>query len=758
MAYVYAWTTAGPIITDLVRDGAEEIRDGVKAALQERIQSVIASISNDPWQFKNIQTATHNTYDLGTTAARFKAGYINALSVNVAQTPSAGNVLLPNLGTVQARNAADTLNLNMLSMNGSNVLQLYNGAATLTSAGVLTTTTFVGALTGNASTATILQTARTINGVSFNGSANITITSTSTGVLTFGTHLTSGAASYDGSANVTITSDATSANTVSTLVARDGSGNFAAGTITATLTGNVTGNLTGNVTGNVTGNLTGNVTGGTIAGTSVTFTTKTTSSTTANGVSFVATGAEFYANTTQGASIGGYGTTSDVSFLNRSGSVILSITATTNDVAFTTRMKSATTANGNTLAATGSEYFANTTYGASLGGYGTTNDVTLFNRSGVAVFGILANTSTVSAASDFIMQTTKKFYLDGGGDTYLQEDAANRLAFTAGGVIGFYVQSTKVIIPSGNFLYIDGGSDTYLYEVAANVIRMVAGASNVADWRSTASDIYSTLSLLPTKQLYLDGGGDTYIYEQSANLIGMVAGGVTMLNLSSSGATVSGSLIIPAAQKFYVDGGSDTYIYEQAANRMDFVAGAATQLSIRAATGYSEFSTSLAITSTKIFYLDGGGDTYMLESSANVIQFFAGGVNTVSINNTSLNLISIPSAAGTTLVQQGSGNVATLVSSIRYKKNVRAMEYSAAAAAIFQSRPVVYNSTCSGDDTTLDYPGFIAEEMDEVDPLYVLYRKGVPESFMYDRFVVPLVLVVQNLEQRLSAVERQLLS
>jgi hypothetical protein len=42
-----------------------------------------------------------------------------------------------------------------------------------------------------------------------------------------------------------ITAPATSANTPNTLVERDGSGNFAAGTITASLTGNVTGNVTG---------------------------------------------------------------------------------------------------------------------------------------------------------------------------------------------------------------------------------------------------------------------------------------------------------------------------------------------------------------------------------------------------------------------------------------------------------------------------------------------------------------------------------
>jgi hypothetical protein len=43
------------------------------------------------------------------------------------------------------------------------------------STGVLTVTSVSGALSGNASTATALQTARTINGVSFNGTANITV-------------------------------------------------------------------------------------------------------------------------------------------------------------------------------------------------------------------------------------------------------------------------------------------------------------------------------------------------------------------------------------------------------------------------------------------------------------------------------------------------------------------------------------------------------------------------------------------------------
>jgi hypothetical protein len=62
--------------------------------------------------------------------------------------------------------------------------------------------------------------------------------------LTLGTYLTG--TSYNGGTAVTATVDATSANTASKVVARDASGDFSAGTITATLSGNAT-NVSGTV-------------------------------------------------------------------------------------------------------------------------------------------------------------------------------------------------------------------------------------------------------------------------------------------------------------------------------------------------------------------------------------------------------------------------------------------------------------------------------------------------------------------------------
>jgi hypothetical protein len=97
--------------------------------------------------------------------------------------------------------------------------------------GNFTAGTITAALTGNASTAAALQTARNINGVSFDGTANITVTATTSFVLTAGTYLTGG--TFDGSSAVTFAVDATSANTASKIVARDASGNFSAGAVTA---------------------------------------------------------------------------------------------------------------------------------------------------------------------------------------------------------------------------------------------------------------------------------------------------------------------------------------------------------------------------------------------------------------------------------------------------------------------------------------------------------------------------------------------
>lgn len=83
----------------------------------------------------------------------------------------------------------------------------------------------------------VTNTAIAINGSAVTGAISGQAGSVAN-ALTLGTYLTG--TSYNGSAGVTATVDATSANTASKVVARDSSGDFSAGTITATLSGSAT--------------------------------------------------------------------------------------------------------------------------------------------------------------------------------------------------------------------------------------------------------------------------------------------------------------------------------------------------------------------------------------------------------------------------------------------------------------------------------------------------------------------------------------
>ena len=107
-----------------------------------------------------------------------------------------------------------------------------------------TTAKINGSVTGNAVTATQLQTARLINGVPFTGDVNITVKSSTTNYLKKGTYILG--ADFDGSSETTWSVDATPSNSIGKIVARNSQGGFSAGVITADLVGNVTGNVTAN--------------------------------------------------------------------------------------------------------------------------------------------------------------------------------------------------------------------------------------------------------------------------------------------------------------------------------------------------------------------------------------------------------------------------------------------------------------------------------------------------------------------------------
>ena len=149
-------------------------------------------------------------------------------------TDASGNLSFAAAGaTISADTSTNTDFLLYFASSTSGALTAVKQDSGLTynpSSGSLTSATFIGALTGNATTAT------TASGVSANSVALSTDTTgnyVAAGAVS-GTGL-SGSAGAEG-ATFTVTSNATDANTGSTIVARDGSGNFSAGVITATAT------------------------------------------------------------------------------------------------------------------------------------------------------------------------------------------------------------------------------------------------------------------------------------------------------------------------------------------------------------------------------------------------------------------------------------------------------------------------------------------------------------------------------------------
>jgi len=115
---------------------------------------------------------------------------------------------------------------------GSTSIDLGSTTGTIAGMTSITSTSFVGALTGNASTATTLATSRTINGVSFNGSADITVSANTTNSLTIGTGLSG--STFNGSSAVTIALATAGTAGTYTKVTTDAYGRVTSGTTLGT--------------------------------------------------------------------------------------------------------------------------------------------------------------------------------------------------------------------------------------------------------------------------------------------------------------------------------------------------------------------------------------------------------------------------------------------------------------------------------------------------------------------------------------------
>ena len=194
-------------------DAADTITISSTGKTTEEIQDIAGAMFTG-----NTETGITATYEDGDGTIDLVVG-----TLNQDTTGTADNI------TVTANNSTDetVYPLFVDGATGSQGAESDTGLTYNPSSGVLTSTQFTGALSGNATTATTLANARTINGVSFDGSANVTTLTAGTGVSVSGTAVSIGQA-VSTSSNVTFADVAATGNVVVT-------GNFTVNGTTTTV-------------------------------------------------------------------------------------------------------------------------------------------------------------------------------------------------------------------------------------------------------------------------------------------------------------------------------------------------------------------------------------------------------------------------------------------------------------------------------------------------------------------------------------------
>lgn len=347
------------------------------------------------------------------------------------------------------------------------------------------------------------------------------------------------------------------------------------------------------------------------------------------------------------------------------------------------------------IEAVASETYTSTARGSYLNFYTTLDGAS----AKAARFRVLSNLSGVA-----IVATGKFLFdgLAGTGDTYVTESSANVLDFYVGGANSFRLTSTlnTSLVPltiqggtsstaamliqgsasAGNGLPLatfqntfgatnnnssfrfsnsagtelfsfgvdlnaNGGRDFYIYDNGGTGVK-----------HRLVIDSSGGLHIIATAKFYLDGttaSGDTYITESSANTFDLVVGGTTIIRATSVVA-ITGTTTVTHATKHFAaripgdtqdrfNVSADTLNFGDGTNAPDtnLYRGAAHLLRTEDAMYVGR---DFILATTKFLYLDGssgaGGDTYITESSSNIIDLYTGGSNILKLSSTLLTILS----------------------------------------------------------------------------------------------------------------------
>jgi hypothetical protein len=183
--------------------------------------------------------------------------------------------------------------------------------------------------------------------------------------------------------------------------------------------------------------------------------------------------------------------------------------------------------------------------------------------------------------------------------------------------------------------------------------------------------------------------------------------------------------------------------------------------SVRATSG---FQGNTGTAGSPTFYFTGNTNTGVFSPATDQIGFSTGGVNRLTIGNTSLNITptSVPNTADSTLVplciNPTTGNVLRGIaatscntSSARYKTGVESLDADS-LNKVLALRPVSYQYK---DNTSKTAYGFIAEEAAKVDNNLAVYKDGLVEGVNDTYFTSLAIKAIQEQQKQIDGLKPQ---
>ncbi len=208
--------------------------------------------------------------------------------------------------------------------------------------------------------------------------------------------------------------------------------------------------------------------------------------------------------------------------------------------------------------------------------------------------------------------------------------------------------------------------------------------------------------------------------------------------------------VIPATSKLYLDGGSNTYIYETSADVINFVAGGTPAFWVRAG--------DVIIPTTNKLFLDGGDNTYICNPASDEIRMYCGDVNSLDFTASvfyATGIYAATSANAANVVTLSDGQVLRSTSARKYKTNERPLLYD--KTKLMSLKAIVYNSKCKNDDPKKDYIGIVADDAVKFYPELVTYGKdGQIEGFQYERLTAVLLNAIQTQQIQIDALTKRI--